>query len=343
MVRGILLFMDNIINFDKPFKSIDEQIEILQHRNIIIDDIDFAKSILNSLSYYTIVNGYKNSFLSIKGTDLFSSGTKFEELYTLHILDTRLNSIIFKNILYIERYLKTRISYLVSEKYGVYTDYQDFSNTNPNDYLCHDYYSRSNGRRESILRSIKSSITSSRKNLIMEHYLTTKNHIPPWIVTTNIPLGLTIEWYGILIQEDKTRISNQFLQSNDIDLEMKKEFFKKAFMLLKEYRNNIAHGNRTFNTLTRSVLPGKQLIHLAPEMITQSEYNSKIGQKDLFAVVLAILILIDDKYLLTNFLNDLNYILSPYKEITIANKSIFNTFNLPDDIFDRIERYLIKH
>ena len=59
MVRGILLFMNN---FDKPFKSIDEQIEILQQRNIIITDIDFARSVLNSLSYYTIVNGYKRIY-----------------------------------------------------------------------------------------------------------------------------------------------------------------------------------------------------------------------------------------------------------------------------------------
>lgn len=339
MVRGILLFMNN---FDKPFKSIDEQIEILQQRNIIITDIDFARSVLNSLSYYTIVNGYKNSFLSITGTDLFAPGTRFEELYTLHILDTRLNSIIFKNILYVERYLKTRLSYIISQNYGVYTDFNDLSNSNTNDYLYRGYYSRSTGQKDNILRSIKKSILSPRKNFMMEHYLTTKNHIPPWIVTTNIPLGLAIQWYTILKQDDKTSISNQFLQPDKISIDAKKEFLKKAFSLLKEYRNNIAHGNRTFNTLARSVLPKNQLLILAPEMISEFEYNSGIGQKDLFAVVLSIFILIDDTYLLSNFFNDLKYVLSPYNQITIANKSIYNTFNLPDDIFERIERYLTK-
>lgn len=328
--------------FDKPFKSIDEQIQILQNRNIIINDFDFARSVLNSLSYYTIVNGYKNSFLSITGTDLFSPGTKFEELYTLHILDTRLNSVIFKNILYIERYLKTRLAYLISQNYGVFTDFNDLTNSNPDDYLYRGFYSRSTGHKDNVLLSIKKTITSPQKNLIMEHYLTTKNHIPPWIVTTNIPFGLATKWYSILKQDDKTKISEQFLQTDVIDIAAKKEFLKKALSLLREYRNNIAHGNRTFNTRGRSVIPKNQLLHLVPEMITESEYNVGIGQKDLFAVILSILILIDDQYLLSNFFNDLKYVLSPYDQISIANKSIYNTFNLPDNIFERIESYLLK-
>ena len=219
--------MNNSMIYDKPFKTIEEQIEILKSRNILISDIPFATSVLRGLSYYTIVNGYKNSFLSIAGTDSFAVNTKFEELYTLHLIDTSLNSIIFKNILYVERYLKTRISYLVSEKYGVYTDYNDMSNSNASDYLYRKYYSRSNGRREGILRALKESITSKRKNLIVEHYLDTKNHVPPWILVTNIPFGLIIEWYGILVDEDKTNICEQFIKSNTLSIPDKKEFFKR--------------------------------------------------------------------------------------------------------------------
>ena len=56
--------MSEII-YDKPFKTYDEQIEILLSRNISIPDRDFAYMILSSLSYYTIINGYKNTFLSV--------------------------------------------------------------------------------------------------------------------------------------------------------------------------------------------------------------------------------------------------------------------------------------
>lgn len=332
--------MDKPEIYDKPFKTIEEQIAILQSRNITILDFQFAKATLKSLSYYTVVNGYKNSFLSISGTDSFKEGTKFEELYTLHLLDTSLSSLIFKNILYIERYLKTRISYLISDKYGVYTDFDDILNSNRNDYLCRDYYSRSNGRRENILLKIKQSIVSNRRNTIVDHYLDTKNHMPPWITVTNIPFGLAIEWYIILVDDDKSNICEQFILSQTLAMDSKKEFLKKALSLLKEYRNNTAHGNRTFNAYTKSVLPQKQLIELSNGMLSKSEYNLKTGQNDLFAVIMAIIILIDDKYILKNLYNDLVYTFAPYENAFVSGKTILETFNLPNDLFERLEKYL---
>lgn len=193
LVRGFLTFIMQITTpFDKPFKTYDEQIEILRSRNVIINNPAFAKQVLSSLSYYKIINGYKNTFLSVTGTDNFAEGTKFEELYTLHIIDTNLNSVILKYILFLEQYLKTRLSYLVSEKYGVYTDPQDLTNTNPNDYLFRDHYRNVQGRNN-ILKSIKNTLTSTRINASVAHYANDKNHIPAWILVTNIPFGLTLK------------------------------------------------------------------------------------------------------------------------------------------------------
>ena len=126
--------MNSNNTFDKPFKTYEEQIKILESRKIKISNPDFTKQVLSSLSYYTIINGYKNTFLSVPGSDDFVEGTTFDGLYTLHIIDSNLNSIILKYILFVERYLKTRLSYLVSQNYGVYTDPVDFTNTNPADF-----------------------------------------------------------------------------------------------------------------------------------------------------------------------------------------------------------------
>ena len=106
---------------------------------------------------------------------------------------------------------------------------------------------------------------------------------------------------------------------------------------MKDYRNLVAHGNRSFNTYVSPVLPKMQLLNLSCGMISESEYLSGIGQNDLFAIILSIFILIDDKFILRNFCNDLLYTLSPYKSTTIAGKSIFSTLNLPDDILNRLE------
>ncbi|WP_206424107.1 hypothetical protein [Vaginisenegalia massiliensis] len=47
----------------KPFKTIDEQIEILTSRKLIIKNEDAAKESLMRFGYYEIINGYKNPFL----------------------------------------------------------------------------------------------------------------------------------------------------------------------------------------------------------------------------------------------------------------------------------------
>ncbi len=328
--------MSEII-YDKPFKTYDEQIKILLSRNINIPDYDFARMVLSSLSYYTIINGYKDTFLSIPGTDSFIEGTNFNDLYTLHMIDTNVSSIVFKNILFVEQYLKTKIAYLVSEQYGVYTNPSDLSNRDPADYLCRNNYGRSDRGRNNILRQLKETLSSDRINDSVAHYANIRNHIPPWILVTNITFGLTIKWYNILSPSDKTRICSEFLQTPDLSINEKKEFISISLDLLRRYRNKIAHGNRIFNLSGLPVLPKKQLLNLSHNALSSGEYNKSIGKSDLFAVILTCFILIDNRYILTNFMSDLIYTLNPYANIRMNGKSILEILGLPNDLFDRLD------
>jgi len=336
--KGELTLMKTSITYDKPFKTYEEQIAILKSRNIQIDDDAFAHQVLAGLSYYTIINGYKNTFLSLVGTDKFVEGTNFNDLYTLHIIDTNLNNIILKNILFIERYLKTKLSYIVSEKYGVYTDPKDLSNGNSDDYLCRDNYSRSARGRNNILRSIKDTLSSNRINASVAHYANCKNHIPAWILVTNLTFGLTIKWYNILKSDDKERICSEFIPPTALTASEKKEYVAVSLSLLKEYRNKIAHSGRTFNVRGLPVLPKKQLLYLSHNALSPDEYNKGLGKSDLFAVILTCFILIDDRYILSNFSNDLYYTLMPYEKIRMNKKSIFEILGLPNNLFNRLEK-----
>lgn len=333
---------NNEIIYDKPFKTYDEQIAIMKSRNILIPNEKFAQKVLGSLSYYTIVNGYKNTFLSVAGTDNFVEGTDFNNLYTLHSIDTNINCMILKYILFVEKYLKTRISYIISKKYGVYTDTNDLSNRNPNDYLFRNYYSRSADGRNNILFKIKNSLLSDRINESVSHYANDKNHIPPWILVTNLTFGLTIKWYSILKNEDKANVCDCFIPTPQISTQSKKEFTTVSLSLLHEYRNRIAHASRTFNVANLPVLPKQQLLALTYGAIKESEYNAGMGKSDLFAVILACFILIDDPYILANFTQDIKYILLPYKNKSMNGKGILEIFKLPYDIFDRLDQLLLN-
>lgn len=338
MERGIFSFMNT--EYDKPFKTYDEMLSLMEKRNIIINDKEFAKNALSNLSYYSLINGYKNTFLQVKGTDDFIEGTKFEELYTINQLDVSLNNIIFKYILYLERSLKSKVSYIVSQSFGVYTDKNDISCTDSNDYLYYKNYSSSTGKRIDIVKKLKNCIIENHHNNIIEHYINTKNHIPPWILTYNIPFGLTIEWYSILKNAEKSYVCSAFISSETLSMDERKEFLRQALLLAREYRNKIAHGNRTFNISGLPVLPKNQLLELSHYAVSSEEYNNGLAQCDLLSILLLLVILLNDKYLCANLLSDLTSLFAPYEQHLFNNKNIYEIFNLPNDVLIRVKNLI---
>lgn len=330
--------MENI-TYDKPFKTYDQLIDLIESRNIIVNDREQAKQALSQFSYYTLINGYKSSFLAHSNQDSFKSGMTFEQLYSLHIIASSFNHIIFKYILYIENSLKTKISYLVADKYGVFTDITDSKNSSPDDYLYYKNYSNSTNQRFDILKSLKNSLHSDRNNESLSHYLNSKNHVPPWILITNISLGLTLKWFSILKGEDKAAITLQFISTNDLSEAEIKEYLIKSLQLLREYRNKIAHGHKTINEHVSTILPKKQLLCICKGFISEDEYLNNLGQNDVFAVVMASFSLLNSRELLQQFINDLSDLLDRYSTVKILDKDILSLIGLPIDFWNRLESY----
>lgn len=330
------------MKYDKPFKTYDELIEIMQNRNIDVNDYDFAKSVLSDISYYTLINGYKNTFLALDNSELFVPGTKFEELYTIHLIDSSLCSILLKYILYVERSLKSKISYIVSANFGVYTDIYIKHDSDPNDYLYLKNYSNSNGKRKDILRKIRECGVESRNNLSLNHYKHNKNHIPAWILIGNVPFGLAIQWYGILRKDAKDYVCEKLLRFTPISLEAKKELLQKSLHILKDYRNSMAHGSKTFTQITSAELPRIALMNACSVLVKNDEYLSGRGKNDLFSVIIILCLLINDRYIHSNMLIDLESLFHPYIESNtcFCGKSVLKIFGFPEDIFNRLENYI---
>lgn len=47
----------------RPFKNLDQQIDILRQKGMLIENDDYAKNVLSKIGYYTLINGYKGLFL----------------------------------------------------------------------------------------------------------------------------------------------------------------------------------------------------------------------------------------------------------------------------------------
>lgn len=326
--------MSKNIIYDKPFKTYDEMLNILQERNIIIKDRESAKELLSDISYYRLINGYKHIFTSTN--DKFDYPILFEELYTIYIIDNKLNNIIFSYILEIERALKSKISYVISENYGVFTDLNDLNNENPNDYLCKINYANCK-MKNSTLKKIKEIMNESR-NTSVHHYIENHNHIPCWIITNTIPLGTMIKWFQILKSSDKDSVCSMIIHNESLSQNDYKVFMTHALEILRTYRNNIAHGNRSYTSAIKTKLPKNIVLTISNGSITKSDYtNNGYGNNDLFAVIIIVATLTR-----TNsrkiFLNEIINYFDSIKDLKICNKPYFDILSLPSNFIDRLKK-----
>lgn len=101
---------------DKPFKSINDQIEILESRNLIIANHESAKNALVRYGYYEVVNGYKDLFMvSNDDSDGFIPGTTFEHLESLYQLDRSVRYGVVEALETLEANIRQAVAYVVAE------------------------------------------------------------------------------------------------------------------------------------------------------------------------------------------------------------------------------------
>ena len=117
---------------NKEFKKLDEQIEILRNKGMIVNNPEYAADVLFRENYF-FLNGYRHLFMKSETNKTYIPGTTFEELYSLFLFDRTFRNIMFKNILNIENNIKSIMSYHLSLRYGYHEkDYLDHHNFTAN-------------------------------------------------------------------------------------------------------------------------------------------------------------------------------------------------------------------
>ena len=91
---------------EKHFKTLDEQLEILRNKGLIIEDEEHTKEILLRENYF-FINGYRMLLMNSHKDKTFVVGSTFRELYSIFKFDRNIRNILFKNLLIIENQLKS--------------------------------------------------------------------------------------------------------------------------------------------------------------------------------------------------------------------------------------------
>ena len=94
----------------KVFKTLDEQVEILQSKGLIINDIPETKDILLRENYF-FISGYRMLFMESQENKKFLPGTTFDELYSMFQFDRHVRNILFKNLLIYYVFVKIQERY----------------------------------------------------------------------------------------------------------------------------------------------------------------------------------------------------------------------------------------
>lgn len=94
--------------------TIDEQIQLLKSRGLIIDDEAKAKEILLDIGYYRL--GFYWNCFECDGDHNFIKDSKFADVVSLYYLDVDLRELLLKYIYRIEVHFRTQIVYYVSNK-----------------------------------------------------------------------------------------------------------------------------------------------------------------------------------------------------------------------------------
>ena len=274
---------------NKIFKNLDEQIDILKSRNLVIEDEEKAKNILLKENYF-FINGYRHMFLEPNNNKKFIDGTTFDELYSTFIFDRNMRNIMFKHLLVVENNMKSVISYQLSKKYGYkekeYLDPKNFTQDSIKVRQVHD-----------VLNKMKRQIrVNGKQHSATLHYLSHYGYVPMWILVKVLSFGIIAELFSILKYEDQKSIADIY--------KMDVQDLSTYLYLLASFRNLCAHEDILYNHRTQKVIPDSKYHSILNIDKIENEYA--YGKNDLFAVVIMMKQLLSDSEF-SEFIKEIGY------------------------------------
>lgn len=262
----------------KVFRNIDEQIEILESKGLIITDYDRTKDILLRENYF-FLSGYRHLFMKNYKDSKFIEGTTFEELYAVFIFDRRIRNIMFGYILIVENNMKSIISYQLSKKYG----YKEKDYLNPSNFTQDSLKIR---QVHDVINKMKRQIrVNGRQHSATMHYLSNYGYIPMWILVKVLSFGLMSELYTILKAEDAQSIADLY----NLDIETLGIYLT----VLANFRNLCAHEDILYDHRTQKEIPSNKYHYKLNITMTDGHYD--YGKNDLFALIIILKSMLTEK------------------------------------------------
>lgn len=223
----------------KPFKSVDDQIAILQDRGMEICDDEFARRALREIGYYRL-SGYSYPYRAVQAetgllSDNFIEGTTIEKVVKLYRFDQELRAVTGLQLAKIEIVLRVMIShelgrvdpYIHLSPHKLGKKAWDKVNVRPTEQYSEwlDKYSLS------VVRSNEDSVIHYKKKY--------DAILPVWVAVHVLDWGSLRMLYDFARDEQRIAVANQ--------LNISESQFSSWLHCLNEVRNVCAHHGRLYS------------------------------------------------------------------------------------------------
>lgn len=212
-------------SYNKSFKTIDEQIELLKSRGMLFHDENQAKHHLLNLNYYRL-SGYWLPFK--QSDDSFKKNVYFEDIINIYFFDSGLKALLYQTLETIEISAKTKFAYYLSQAHGAHPlKAENFTNDK--------YFAQSYAK-------LQSEIERQRDRDFIKHYREKySDELPPlWVC-------VEVMTFGLLSQLTKNikniKVKRAIARCYDLDMRI----FESVLYHLSTIRNHIAHHSRLYN------------------------------------------------------------------------------------------------
>lgn len=312
----------------KDFKTIEEQINLLKTRNMLFDDEEKAKKILLNNNYYNIINGYKDLFIDNAETTKYKNNTRFEEVYALYEFDRQLRNIFLEYILKIENSLRSLIAYHFSQAYGndnylVLDNFETYKKINTHE----DKKRKQIKFIQTLIGNINKNIAQNIENNYISHYITQYGFLPPWVLVNILTFGDICNFYRLMKQKDKIKIA--------IEFNIKENVLSSLLNILCKTRNLCAHDERLYNYKYPPFTGINDTNYHILLKLPKINNRYTIGKNDLFAVVIALKILLSKEDYSKFHHKIFSRIMSIQSKLnTISLNDVLKAMNFPNNWHD---------
>jgi abortive infection bacteriophage resistance protein len=254
--------------YTKPALSIDQQIDQLVDRGMMINNRPLATHFLSQINYYRL-SAYWLPFEEDHKTHAFKKDTHFEQVLDLYSFDRELRLLVLDAIERIEVAIRTTLAFQLSHRYG----------THP--HLVAELFKHTWDYTKNISQ-LQKDVTQSKEIFILHLIANYSEALPPiWAVVEVMTLGQLSKWYANLkSRSDRNLIANNY----DFD-EVNLVSFLHHLTIV---RNLCAHHSRLWN---RDFIINFKIPKRRPQKLVE-DFNQST-QKRIYNTLVMLLYLMD--------------------------------------------------